>query len=255
MATNVMGNFPRYGGEYITVVQVCLPLILAVLDLLCCKILERSFSKHKDNINGQAMLSGLYIWQMEASRFDCFVALYLSWKEKTRTSRDVFLNSVCSVLGEIWTHSGIRDRGEELWDSNVSILSLKPAFPQIRDSFSSIRAILEWVIPALTLIVISFLELCRDYIAVTDDDFRSQLYFFTTARVFEHIWEILGAYYLVEVISKLLCWLLSKKTGYREISVVGSLGWSSIFSWGVALVLSQDAGFKGFLWTAFSDVN
>merc|ERR1719204_891512 len=108
------------------------------------------------------MFIAIYIWHMEASRFDCFLALYLGWKNKTVAFQDVFFNAICSILSEIWTHSGIREAGEKWLDEKVPFKVVSAEFQQnIRMCFSSIRAILEWVLPAISLSIVYLIGLCR----------------------------------------------------------------------------------------------
>jgi len=255
IVTNVIVAFPKYGGRYVNTVQVLLPLLLTGLDYFACWSVELSFTKWKHNLNGQAILMALYIWRMETTRFDCFIALFLGWKSGTVPLRDVILNAIFSILGEIWTHTGIREVGENWLKRNVGCINLKSDFPEIRDIFSSIRAILEWVIPAISLSVLCLLELRRDYVAVPEDDFVIQLLFFTSVRLFQHMFEIVLVYYFVEMISLVLCWLIAKMTGYELKSILGALGWSSIISMGVGVVSLQDVGFTGKFWSAVVDLN
>jgi len=250
IGTTTINAFPHYGGKWVTQVQVFLPIILTCLDTFACKATALAFKGYRDNYTGQAICIGLYIWHMEAARFDCFLALYLGWKSSFLKFQDVCLNILFSVLGEIWTHTGIRDALEDWFDTKLRFIQLKSDFPEIRTIFSSVRCMIEWALPAMTLFIVCLLELYRDYIPVTDDDIRNQLHFFTSVRLFDYIFEIALVYYSVEVISLLLCRFISNLMDYKEISLVGSLSWSRILLLGVYLVLSQDIGFRGFMWSA-----
>jgi len=255
IVTNVLSAFPRYGGVYVNTVQVFFPLLLTGLDYFACWSVELSFTKYRYNLDGQAILMALYIWRMETTRFDCFIALFLGWKSETVPLRDVILNAIFSILGEIWTHTGIHKVCEDWLDRHLGCINLKSDFPEIRDIFSSIRAVLEWVIPAISLGVLCLLELRRDYVAVPKDDFVIQLLFFTSVRLFQHMFEIVRVYYCVEMISLVLCWLIAKMTDYEQKSILGALGWSSIMSLGVGIVSLQDVGFTGKFWSAVVDMN
>ena len=138
-----MNIFPRYGAQYLKYVQVFLPLILGGLDFIYLWIIEQAFSNHNKNYDGQAMLLGMYIWHMEALRFDCFLSLYLGWKHKIVPFMDVFLNAVCSIVNEIWIHTGIQEPVKTWFDSKIPYLNLKSDFPEMEKSFCSVRAILE----------------------------------------------------------------------------------------------------------------
>jgi len=238
IALNVIEHFPgNFGRKASMQVKVHLPLILLVLDILYCKLIERAFLEHKNNINGQAAMSGGYIWFMESLRFECFLALYLGWKNKTVTDNEFLMNAINSLIGEILTHSGVRESLEDWLNRKANFRDWKPRVPHVRECFSSIRSILELVIPAVFLSILSFVELWRDYIVVIEDDAKSELRFFASAIIFGHILEISGVYYFLEAVAKVLCLLLKKVTGYHQISIVGSLGWYNIFLWVTALVL------------------
>jgi len=255
IVTNMLAAFPTYGGRYVTIVQILFPLILAGLDIFARKTVQLSFNEYRYKTDGVAMLMALYIWRMEVSRFDCFIALFLGWKSGSVPLQDVILNSVFSILGEIWTHSGIREMGGEYLELYTGSTLLKSDFPEIRHIFSSIRAVLEWVIPAITFSILSLLELRRDYVVVPDDNVVIQLLFFTSVRLFQHLFEIILAYYFVEMISLALVWLITKKTGYAPLSILGTIGWHSIVLLGVGVVLLQDVTFTFKFWSALVDIN
>jgi len=257
LATTVIASIPKFGGQYLNTLQVFYPLILTGLDFFACKAVELCFNEYRHNLDGQAMLMSLYIWRMEVARFDCFTALILGWNRGTVPLRDVLLNAFCSLIGEIWTHSGIREAGIDLFSRKVGCAYyLKSEFPEIIECFSSIRAILEWAVPATASNILCLLELRREYVTVPDDDIAIQIYFFTSVKLFRHVFEIILIYYLVELLSLVLCWLIRKKaTHYEEMSVLGSLSWSSILSLVVGVVSLQDVGFVGKYWSAAVDLN
>jgi len=248
--TNVIASFPVYGGSYVTTVQVLFPLILIGLDIFAHKSVQLCFSEYRYKIHGQAMLIALYIWRMEVTRFDCFIALFLKWKSGTAPIRDVILNAVFSILGEIWTHSGLREVGEDCLVRNMGCTALKPNFPQIRHIFCSFRKVLEWVLPAISLCILCLLELRRDYLVVRDDEILIQLLFFTSVRLYHHLFEIMLAYYFVEMVCLVLCWLIAKKTGYTPKSIQGTFDWNSLISLGVGVVSLQDVNFNRMYWSA-----
>merc|ERR1719419_1777989 len=121
---------------------------------------------------------------MEVLRFDCFISLFLKWLSYKVPFRDVFLNAFFSVLGEVWTHTGIREALGNRLERKWGFKGLKSDFPQIRNIYGSIRNILEWVIPTVGCSILCFIELRRDYIMVPENEINTQVYFFTSARVF-----------------------------------------------------------------------
>jgi len=256
ITTTVIASIPKFGGNYVNKLQVFLPLILTGLDYFACKAVELCFNEHRHNLDGQAMLMSLYIWRMEVSRFDCFTALILGWNRGTVPFQDVLLNAFCSLVGEIWTHAGIREAGIDLFSRKVGCAYwLKSDFPEIVECFSSIRAVLEWAVPAIASSILCLLEWRREYISVPDNDIVIQIYFFTSVKLFRYVFQIILIYYLVELLSLVLCWLIKKEaTGYEEMSVLGSLGWSSILSLVFGVVSLQDVGFTGKYWSAAVDL-
>jgi len=255
VATNILTSFPKYGGNYVDEVRVVFPLILMCLDFFACWAVELCFNEHKYNREGQAMLLALYIWRMEDSRFDCFIALFLGWKSGNVPFQNVIWNSVFSVLGEIWTHTGIREAIENWIYRNMDLMNWKSDWPEIRLYFGSIRGILEWVLPAINFSILSFLEWRRDYIVVPKDNIINQQMFFTSVKLFEHLIDIVLVYYTVEAVSLFLCWIIAKTTGHKEISLLGSLRWSSIIVMGVGLVALTDVNFNIKFWSALVDIN
>jgi len=250
----VIAAFPTYGGSYVTTVQVLFPLVLTGLDSLTRKSVDLCFREYRHKTDGQAMLIALYIWRMEVSRFDCFIALFLGWKSGTVPLRDVIANAGLSILGEIWTHSGIREVGEKWLELKMGCILLKSDFP-VRQMFASFRMVLEWVLPAISFSILCLLELRRDYLVVPDDDIVIQLQFFTSVRLYHHLVEIVLTYYFLEIVSLVLCCLIAKKAGYAQKSVVGTLGWHSIISLGFGLVALEDVGFYSKFWSAVVDIN
>jgi len=251
-----IGLIPLWFDRSVTqILQVLLPLVLSGLDSFLCYTIRQCFNEHRYNKRGQAIVILLYIWHMELLRFDCFISLFLQWLSNKVPFRDVILNAFFSVLGEIWTHSGIREALGNRLERRWGFRGLKSDFPQIRKIYGSIRNILEWVIPTVGFSTLCFIELRRDYIIVPEDEIVTQVYFFTSARVFQNIVPIMLAYYTVEVISFILCSAIRNVIGYEEKSVMGSLGWYSILTLGFCVVLLDDCRFVTRPWIAYTDLN
>jgi len=255
ISTNVITAFPLYGESYVSVAQVFLPLILTALDVFACKSVELSFHDHPDNHNGQAILMALYVWRMEVARFDCFIALCLGWESGNVPLHDVCLNAAFSILGEIWAHAGVREVGEDWFEKNVTCIKVKSDDQIIRHIFGSLRAVLEWVLPAITFSILCLLQFRRNYLAVLNDEIVIQLWFFTSRRIFELMIPILLVYYSLEFLCLFICWLLKKCTGYKQKSILATLGWNSIILLGIGVVSLQDVGFTGKFWSAVVKLN
>lgn len=241
--------FPGIGGQFVKWVRVFLPLILLFVDMTYTKIFERTFEEYQDNYNGQVWWASLYIYIVEFARFSCFLSLYLDSKDGTVAIWEVLFNALFSILSEIWIHSGVHEPVAQYLDNRFGFLNLAYKFPKLRMCFNSIRAIIEWVVPSVQLVGIYLIDWSRDYVPVIDDDHLNQLYFFSSYRIIDIIWESVLVYYSVEVISKIFCWLTANMIDYHQISVISMLGWSSILSWCVSIIILQDVWYSNFFWS------
>jgi len=249
LVTAFINILPGIGGEFVNWARVFLPLILLVVDMAYTKIFERTFAKWQDNYNAQVMYASVYIYSMEFTRFSCFLSLYMDYKDGNVSIWDVLFNSLFSIVSEIWIHSGIHEPVAQYLDNRFGFLSLGYKFPKLRECFNAIRAIMEWVVPTVQLVGIYLIDWSRDYINVNTDDLLSELYFFTSYRIIDSIWESLLVYYSVEVVSKIICWLTAVMIDYDQLSCISILSWSSIFSWCVGIVLLEDILFSSFFWS------
>jgi len=96
------------------------------------------------------------------------------------------------------------------------------------------------------------MELFREYIVVPEQDIIIQIYFFTSVGLFHDIFSIMAGYYFVEVISFIICFFIRKVTGYEQMSLLGTLKFSSVLPLGVATVLYEDPRFILKLWSAMT---
>jgi len=245
-----------FGSSVAQVIQVWLPLMLTVLDIFLCKVITKCFDGYRYNKKGQALLILVYIWHMEVVRFDCFISLFLQWLDNKVPFQDVFFNAFFSILGEIWTHSGIRELLGCWIQLKYESRILRSDFPEIRMIYSSARSVLELVIPGVGFSTLCFIELSRDYIMVPKDEIYTQMYFFTSAKLYKKMFLIIMlGYYSVEVISLIMCSAVKKVTHYEQKSVLGTLEWHSIFKLGFGVILLDDCRFITKLWCAINDLN
>jgi hypothetical protein len=249
MLSGTLCVFPAYGGKHVKLVKVFLPILITASDVVFSKITERAYSEYRKNRKGPFFFVGMYIWRMESTRFACFHSLYHGYKNGTGSYEDVLLNSIFSIVAEVWAHTGIHELVEVWLDRKFQCFNLKCQFPEIRLCLSSVRAIMEWVIPVVHFFGINLLEWCRDYIAVPDDDELSELYFFSSFRLLESLWEVILFYYLIETISKIVCSFVRRFTGYQQLSVLETLGVTGILAWCAAMVIRIDCSLNGIFWS------
>jgi len=158
----------------------------------------------------------------ESLRFGSFLALYIGYKKKVKELTEILLSIVFTVLGEIWSHSGIRKVGQKWLGQRIWFINEEHDL-HVFMGISSIRQILEFVIPFGALGNLYTVNMLRSCIPIADIDVYNQITFFTSSRLLVDIWEVLAVYYSVEVVAILLCWVIAKWTSYIEISGLANL--------------------------------
>jgi len=186
---------------------------------------------------------------MESIRFSCFLSLYRGYKNGTGSFWGLLLNSVFSIVAEVWAHTGTHELAEEWLDRKFSCNHFRCQFPEIRQCLSSVRSILEWCIPAEQFVAINLLEWCRDYVAVSDDNELNELYFFSSIRLLDGLEEAILVYYGIEILSKIVCHFVRKFTSYHQISVLGTLGLTGVLAWCTTVAIRIDCAFNGIFWS------
>jgi len=237
----------KISGESVDLVNhtiVYMPLILTGLETIFSKVLERAFKDHRDNELGITTAITWFEYQTEKIRFITFLAQYIGYKHDLKTLGELLENIAFSILGEIWTHSGLHEVGQKWVGQRVWFINEVNTFPEIRGGISSIRQILEFVCPLDYLFCVFTLNMLRDCIPLNDNVVDLQINFFTTEKLMKDIWEVLGVYYSIELFCLLLCRLIAKFTLFKEESPLRSLKHSHLVA--VTLFMSGLGGDKSF---------
>jgi len=143
------------------------------------------------------------LFNPELMRFLSFMLVYLN-----RSPRDIILNTLCSLIGEIWTHTQV----SKLFRNEVLIRlygTTDESFPKLHKLLGSMRSHLEYIAP-----VWFFSSLYCEIIW----DNRPGL-----NQVYEERWFILGAYLAQEFVAEVICSLIRKISGYERLSAVSHL--------------------------------
>jgi len=212
-----------------------IPLLLIASELLFSCVLRKCFKKNRDNLQGMVLLISTFLFMSEGIRFGSFLALYIGYKKNVRRLDSLLMSIAFSIAGEIWSHSGIREVGWKWAGKRIWFLSEDDAFPAVIWGISSIRLVLEWIIPLTVLsnfFVINSLNSC---IPIIEEDITNQIRFFTSHKLPKDFCEVIACYYCVELLSLLLCRLIVKWTSHLQFSAIGSLDFSKIIILGVLI--------------------
>jgi len=100
---------------------------------------------------------------------------------------EVALSTVFSILGELFSHSGIREVAQEWMGKRISFLKkmdnfpevrYNMSFPEVRYNMSSIWEVLEWVLPLNVVSYIFVLNYTRRCMPVSNVHILNQIIFF-----------------------------------------------------------------------------
>jgi len=213
------------------------PLLLSATELLFSHVLSLCFKKNRDNLHGMAFLISTFLFMSEGIRFGSFLALYIGYKKNVRGLGSLLMSIAFSIAGEIWSHSGIREIGLKWAGKWIWFISGEDAFPDVIWSISSIRQVLEWIIPFSVLSYFFVLNTLNSCIPVIDDHITNQIRLFTSKKLPEDFCGVIACYYCVELLSLLLCRLIVKWTSHLQFSAMGSLDSFKIFLLGLLIFL------------------
>merc|ERR1719419_14259 len=171
----------------------------------------------------------------EGIRFGSFLALYIGYKYNVKSLGSLLLSIAFSITGEIWSHSGIREVGQKWAGKRIWFLSEDDAFPEVIWSISSIRQVVEWIIPFTVLSNFFALNSLNSCIPIVDKDIVNQIRFFTSQRLPQDFCEVVACYYTIELLSMQLCRLIVRWTSHLQFSAIGSLEFSQIILLGVLI--------------------
>merc|ERR1719219_2277830 len=94
---------------------------------------------------------------------------------------------------------------------------------------NSMQQIFEWVTPVCVLNFLFIHNIIGCYPLYENSVYNTQANFFTAKKLPNDIWEILAAYYGLELVSLLLSRLIAKWISHKEISALGTLEHSRIY--------------------------
>jgi len=223
----------------VNTVIVYIPLILTATEIIFAKVMEFGFATHRQNQLAMSYLMLLFLYFGEAVRFGSFLALYIGWKHGMKEFSEVALSIVFSIFGELHSHSGIREVVQEWLRKRILFLKIIDNFPEARYNMSSIREVLEWVLPFNVVSYIFVLNYTRKCMPVSNVHILNQIFFFTSKRLIKDIGEVLLCYYCTESIALLLCNFVKKFTSFKETSAFGSLKTSEIVTLTLAVFLAS----------------
>jgi len=209
--------------EIFNKIIVYIPLILTANEYIFSEVMCKSFNGHRGNHFGMTMWITMVLFVSEGVRFGSFLALYIGWKNNVTSLDDLLLNIGFSILGEMYSRGGIRDIVKKCLGQRIWFIKQVDDFPEVIWAISSIRQILELVVPA-TIITNPFVyDTLRKCQPVYDVSLWNQILFFTSIRLSNDIWDFLACYYFAELIAWLLCRLVAKWTSYKESSALRNL--------------------------------
>jgi len=232
-------QIPFLAPQLLNKIIVYFPLILTATEIIFSKVMELGFATHRHNQLAMSFLMILFLYFGEAVRFGSFLALYIGWRHGLKEFSDVAWSIVFSIIGELFSHSGIREVAQEWLRKNISFLKKLDSFPEVRYNMSSIRQVLEWVLPINVVSYLFVLNQTRRCMPVSNVDIINQIIFFTSKTLFKDVWEVLLCYYCTEFIAMLLCKFVGRYTSFKEISAFGSLKTSGIVTLTLTVFLAS----------------
>jgi len=204
------------------------PLILLLIGSIFSWEIKYMFLGYEDNVSGLAVCIAAVLMPLELVRFACFVLLLIKFELNDGVSiYDIVLSVIFSLMGEIYAHTPI-------WQIVRNEMEMRlyerrsEEFEMWHYYFSSIRTLSEYVAPALFTSNVILLNWYSDQFPVLHY-MTTNLYMLDNTIVMENIWNILLAYYLLEILSEAFCLGINKLMVYNRKSIIGNLTWSTLF--------------------------
>jgi len=199
-----------------------IPLFIIMVEKLIGLVLSGVFHLHKKN-NIAINLSILdLLTPLEVLRFVSFAMAYIQFVNGGRL-KDMVLNIIFSIMGEIYVHTQMRVWFKYQWQIRCYGRRLH-TFSKLYDHISACRSYIEYVAPVMFYSNALLTNACRNYIPITDDA-RKYLYDGSTKILIENMYPVLGLYYLIELVSELLCWLTRHIWSYERKSAIRDFKW------------------------------
>jgi len=203
------------------------PMIMLVIEFIFNKILHKMFGEYPENDLGLFYTMAYLTYPMELIRFMSFTCLLIEYTKYDAPIMSLAMNVSFSIIGEIYTHTHIWllcNNELEVWRHGKRLDS----FLEIKEYYSSIRSCLEYVCPMFYLFNILFANACRYHVPIMDVGWN-YVYFRSSKGLLINIWRILGWYYLMELTSEVICWVIVRLCSYHRVSAIGQLKWTFLF--------------------------
>jgi len=203
-------------------INFSIPLLMTIVEYISSRVLCSLFEGHRNNDVALAFAISYMLTPLEIIRFASFAMAWIKFVSRGELL-DITFNIVFSILGEVYTHT-------QYWLLCKTELQIRfygrrfDDFSKLYHYISSIRSHLEYVAPIIFSGNILLTSKCGDYFLVMTEQ---QKYILTEGneRLMEYIFPILGAYYLQEFSSEIICWGLRTISSYKRISAIAGLSW------------------------------
>jgi len=220
---------PQLFANTVNKIIAFLPIVVTALQIIFSKFMIICFADHRENHMGMAFLITAFLFNAESIRLGSFLALYIGYKKNVKKLSEVLLNMALSLIGELHSHSGLREVGEKWLGKRIWFIDEEVRIPEVRWCMNSMRQIFEWVTPVCALNFLFIYNFIGCYPLFENAVFQTQANLFTTKKLLNDIWELLAIYYGLELVSLLLCRLIAKWISHKEISALGTLEYSRIY--------------------------
>jgi len=180
---------------------VWMPILTMVYEWGTQTLIKRCYEKFQDNDIGISWVLLITLFNPELLRFLSFMLVYLD-----QSPGDLILNMLCSLIGEIWTHTQV----SRLCRNAVFIRlygTTADSFPKLYKLIGASRSHLEYIAPVWFISSLS----CEIIWGL-----RPGL-----NQVYKKKWFILGAYFAQEFVAEVICRVIRKSSGYERLSALG----------------------------------
>jgi len=215
--------------DFLDAIVVFVPLIILILELVIKKVWELLFEGYMDNNRGLILSMAFLIFPMEVSRFSSFLLLFMLYQSKNAPFSHILLSAAFSVIGEIYTHTDVQKLATD-WIRRRFVGWHEDDLPEVYKNYASVRSLLEIVAPTFIVTNILMANACLHYLPIVSKKWNFIFFEGSGWLMRRCILAALVTYYIVELISIFVCFLISKLTSQFRISAVGSLKWSDIFT-------------------------
>merc|ERR1719427_2632245 len=109
-------------ADFVNQIIAFFPIVLTALQIIFSKGMEICFADHRENHLGMTFLMTAFLFMGENIRFGSFLALYIGYKNNVKKLTDVFLSIALTIIGELYSHSGLREVGQNWLGKRISFI-------------------------------------------------------------------------------------------------------------------------------------